>query len=53
MPATIADKATFTDPHQYPVGIDWVIVNGTPVVAEGKLTDARPGCVLKHLPSRN
>ena len=51
--ATIADKATFTEPHQYPVGIDWVIVNGTPVVSEGKLTDATPGRVLKHVPSRN
>jgi dihydroorotase/N-acyl-D-amino-acid deacylase len=50
-PATIADKGTFTEPHQYPVGIDWVIVNGTPVVAEGKFTDARPGHVLKHDPS--
>lgn len=51
-PATIADKGTFTQPHQYPVGIDWVIVNGTPVVAEGKFTDARPGRVLKHVPRR-
>lgn len=49
-PATIADKGTFTEPHQYPVGIDWVIVNGTPVVADGKFTDARPGRVLKHVP---
>ena len=49
-PATIADKGTFTQPHQYPVGIDWVIVNGTPVVAEGKFTVARPGRVLKHTP---
>jgi dihydroorotase/N-acyl-D-amino-acid deacylase len=47
-PATIADKGTFTEPHQYPVGIDWVLVNGTPVVAEGRFTDARPGRVLKH-----
>jgi len=52
-PATIADKGTFTQPHQYPVGIDWVIVNGTPVVAEGKFTEARPGRVLRHSPSRN
>jgi dihydroorotase/N-acyl-D-amino-acid deacylase len=51
-PATIADKGTFTEPHQYPVGIDWVLVNGTPVVAEGKFTDARPGRVLKHDPPR-
>jgi N-acyl-D-amino-acid deacylase len=49
-PATIADKGTFTEPHQYPVGIDWVIVNGAPVVADGKFTDARPGRVLKHVP---
>ena len=51
-PATIADKGTFTQPHQYPVGIDWVIVNGTPVVADGKFTDARPGRVIKHVPAR-
>ena len=52
-PATIADKGTFTDPHQYPVGIDWVFVNGTPVVAEGQFTAARPGRVLRHeLPRR-
>jgi N-acyl-D-amino-acid deacylase len=51
-PATIADKGTFTQPHQYPVGIDWVLVNGTPVVAEGKFTDARPGRVLKHTSRR-
>jgi N-acyl-D-aspartate/D-glutamate deacylase len=47
-PATIADKGTFTQPHQYPVGIDWVLVNGVPVVANGTFTDARPGRVLKH-----
>ena len=52
-PATIADRGTFTEPHQYPVGIDWVIVNGTPVVAEGKFTDARPGRVLRHEPRSN
>ena len=52
-PETMADKGTFTDPHQYPVGIDWVLVNGTPVVADGKFTDARPGRVLRHtLPRR-
>ena len=51
-PATIADKGTFTEPHQYPVGIDWVIVNGTPVVADGRFTEARPGRVLKHAPRR-
>ena len=51
-PATISDKGTFTQPHQYPVGIDWVFVNGTPVVAEGQFTAARPGRVLRHYPRR-
>ena len=51
-PATIADKGTFTQPHQYPVGIDWVFVNGTAVVVDGKFTAARPGRALKHDPPR-
>ena len=42
-PATVADKATFEDPFQYPVGIDTVLVNGTVVLDEGKHTNARPG----------
>jgi len=51
-PATIADKGTFTEPHQYPVGIAWVFVNGSAVVADGKFTDARPGRALKHVVPR-
>lgn len=47
-PATIADEGTFTEPHQYPVGIDWVFVAGQAVVAEGRMTSARPGAVLRH-----
>lgn len=47
-PATVADKATFEDPFQYPVGIDTVLVNGTVVLDEGKHTNARPGKVLKR-----
>ena len=47
-PATVADKATFENPFQYPVGIDTVIVNGTVVLDEGKHTGARPGKVLKR-----
>ncbi|HYE87821.1 MAG TPA: D-aminoacylase [Vicinamibacterales bacterium] len=42
-PATIADKATYEQPHQYPVGIDYVIVNGVVVLEPGGLTGARPG----------
>jgi N-acyl-D-aspartate/D-glutamate deacylase len=45
-PETIRDAATFTDPHQYPVGIDEVLVNGHPVIAAGKHTGARPGKVV-------
>ena len=47
-PNTVADKATFEDPFQYPVGIDTVLVNGTVVLDEGKHTNARPGKVLKR-----
>ncbi len=45
-PATIADTATFADPHRYPRGIAWVLVNGRPVIAAGDHTGARPGRVL-------
>jgi N-acyl-D-amino-acid deacylase len=34
--ATVRDKATFFEPHQYPDGIELVLVNGTPVVEGGK-----------------
>ncbi|HEX8031723.1 MAG TPA: D-aminoacylase [Vicinamibacterales bacterium] len=47
-PATVADKATFEEPFQYPVGIDTVLVNGQVVLDEGKHTNARPGKVLKR-----
>jgi N-acyl-D-amino-acid deacylase len=43
---TIADRATFEAPHQYPVGISYVFVNGQMVFAEGQLTAARPGKAL-------
>jgi len=45
-PATIADKATYTDPEEYPVGIDYVIVNGQIVIDHDKHTGALPGKVL-------
>jgi N-acyl-D-amino-acid deacylase len=46
-PATIADRATYEAPHQYPVGIRHVLVNGVPVVRDGEVTGARPGRVLR------
>ena len=45
-PETVADRATFQDPHQYPVGIHYVFVNGKPVIRDGAHTQARPGSVL-------
>jgi len=46
-PATVADRATFTDPFQYPVGIPTVIVNGRVVLDNGRHTGARPGVVIR------
>jgi N-acyl-D-amino-acid deacylase len=46
-PATIHDVATFTNSMQYSVGVKDVLVNGQPVVFDGKITDDRPGRVLR------
>ncbi len=46
-PRTISDKATYADPHQFPVGIPHVIVNGQLVIENGEHTGALPGMVLK------
>ncbi len=46
-PATIADTATFTDPHRYPAGIRHVLVNGRFAVRDGEQTDERAGRVLR------
>lgn len=45
---TVKDVGTFTDPHHYPDGIPFVIVNGVPVVDGGTFTDARPGRVIRR-----
>ena len=45
-PATIADKATYTEPEQYSTGIDYVIVNGQIVIDHDNHTGALPGKVL-------
>ena len=44
---TIADHATFDDPHQYSTGVMHVLVNGVPVVSEGKHTGATPGRAVR------
>jgi N-acyl-D-amino-acid deacylase len=44
--ARIRDRATFEDPHQYPAGIDFVLVNGQLVFDDGRLTGQLPGRVL-------
>jgi len=46
-PETVIDKATFTDPHQPPIGIEYVIVNGKLTVEHGKHTGALDGKVLR------
>lgn len=46
-PRTVIDRATFEKPHQYPVGIETVIVNGTLVLDRGRPTGARPGVTLR------
>lgn len=47
-PDKIMDKATFTDPHQYPEGIEYAIVNGKIVIEKGEHTKETPGKVLRR-----
>jgi N-acyl-D-aspartate/D-glutamate deacylase len=42
----IQDRATYDEPVLYPEGIDYVLVNGTIVIDNGRHTGARPGRVL-------
>jgi len=46
-PAKIADRATFTRPQQYAVGMVHVLVNGVPVLRDGEHTGATPGRFVK------
>ena len=46
-PEKITDKATFEDPNQLSVGMDFVLVNGVPVIDRGKMTGKLPGKVLR------
>jgi N-acyl-D-amino-acid deacylase len=46
-PETIRDLATFDDPNQLSQGMEYVLVNGVPVIEGGKMTGALPGKVLR------
>ena len=46
-PATVHDLATFADPNQLSQGMEYVLVNGTAVIDQGKMTGAKPGKVLR------
>ncbi|MGI9180301.1 MAG: amidohydrolase family protein, partial [Longimicrobiaceae bacterium] len=47
-PRMVRDRATFAEPHQYPEGIDFVIVNGIVTVDGAVLSEARAGRVLRR-----
>ena len=48
-PETVIDNATFTNAHQYPTGMSYVIVNGKLAVDGGKTTDAHCGRALRRI----
>jgi N-acyl-D-amino-acid deacylase len=45
--ATVHDRATFDNPNQLSEGMDYVLINGVPVIDGGKMTGALPGKVLR------
>jgi dihydroorotase/N-acyl-D-amino-acid deacylase len=47
-PETVRDLATFEQPNQLSEGMRFVLVNGVPVIDEGKMTNALPGKVIRH-----
>jgi len=46
-PEKVRDLATFENPNQLSVGMEYVLVNGVPVIEGGKLSSALPGKVLR------
>ncbi len=47
-PERIGDRATFAEPHRFPAGIEWVLVNGEVVVERGEHTGTTPGRLLRR-----
>ena len=46
-PETVADNSKFTDPHYYPSGIEYVIINGKVTVDQGEMTATRAGRLIR------
>ena len=46
-PTTVIDNATYQEPHQLSVGMQHVLVNGVPVVRNGRHTGAKPGMIVR------
>jgi N-acyl-D-aspartate/D-glutamate deacylase len=47
-PRAVRDASTFPDPHRYPEGIPYVIVNGAVVVDQGRMSSARAGRIIRR-----
>jgi N-acyl-D-amino-acid deacylase len=46
-PETVRDLATFDDPNRLSEGMEYVLINGVPVIENGRMTGALPGKVLR------
>jgi N-acyl-D-amino-acid deacylase len=47
-PATVKDESTYPEPHRYPTGIPYVIVNGAVVVDNNRMSAERAGRILRR-----
>ncbi len=47
--ATVIDQATFADPHQFPLGVDLIVVNGQIVVEKGQHSGKLPGRIIRRV----
>ena len=52
-PDTVIDNSTYGEPHKFPTGIDYVIVNGVVTIDEGKYTGVLAGKTLRKAPKKN